>query len=214
MPDFIVELCHVILQRTICTFTNSTPGSPRTRTICKPYLKILLLHVNWVLCEIRVMSKNNKRIYIILHNIRSTHNVGAIFRTADALGISKIFLTGYTPTPLDRFGKERQDVGKAALGAEKTVPWEQVKNLSLLLKKLRVQGVQIIAVEQSTKAIDYKKIKVTSPTAFIFGNEVSGLSKMVLEKCDRIAEIPMRGEKESLNVSVSVGVALFRILNV
>ncbi len=160
------------------------------------------------------MLKQKRDVYIILHNIRSTHNVGAIFRTADAAGISKIFLTGYTPTPLDRFGKERSDIAKAALGAEKTVLWEQLKNVNTLIKKFQKDSVRIIAVEQSSQSVDYKKVKITGPTAFVFGNEVSGISKSVLEKCNVVAEIPMRGKKESLNIAVSVGVALFRILNI
>ncbi len=153
-----------------------------------------------------------KTAYIILHNVRSVYNVGSAFRTADALGIDTIFLTGYTPTPLDRFNQPRKDLAKVALGAEKTLAWEYVKNPVTLIERLKREGVQCIAVEQSESSVDYKNIKVQYPVAFLFGNEVSGVSKSLLSKMDVIAEIPMSGKKESLNVSVSLGVALFRML--
>lgn len=159
------------------------------------------------------MKKDN-RIYLILHNIRSVQNVGAIFRTADAVGIYKIYLTGYTPTPLDRFGRERKDFMKTALGAQKTIEWEYSKSVSSVIDKLKKNKTEIMAVEQFKTAIDYKKIKINSDTAFIFGNEVKGLSKVVLDKSDKIAQIQMLGEKESLNVSVTAGVFLFRVLNI
>lgn len=158
--------------------------------------------------------KKDKKIYLILHNIRSVHNIGAIFRTADAAGISKIYLTGYTPAPVDRFGRKRKDMAKTALGAEKVVAWEHIKLIDSLIKKLREEGVRIIAVEQARNAVDYKKIKTKSDTAFIFGNEVRGLSKSILKKCDQIAQIKMLGKKESLNVSVATGIFLFKVLNI
>ena len=156
----------------------------------------------------------NKETILILDDLRSTHNVGAIFRTADAAGISKIYLVGTTPTPFDRFGKARKDVAKTALGAEKTIAWEYVKTLSGLLNKLKKEGVYIVAVEQSENSVDYKKVKLPAKTAIIMGNEVTGILKSVLGKCDCVAEIPMKGMKESLNVSVATGVVLFRMLNI
>ena len=155
-----------------------------------------------------------KEIHLILHNIRSVYNVGAIFRIADACGVSKIYLGGYTPLPIDRFGRERKDVSKSALGAEKTVSWENYSDISELIKNLKKDGVEIITVEQSKKSIDYKHFKLTKPTAFIFGNEVEGVDKEILKQSDKIIEIPMMGKKESLNVSVSAGIVLFRILNI
>ncbi len=151
---------------------------------------------------------------LILHNIRSTHNVGSIFRTADAAGISEIFLTGYTPRPIDNFGKERKDIAKTALGAEKSIPWQYAKTPSGFIKKLKKEGYSLVAIEQSSRSIDYKKIKIKYPVAILLGNEVKGLSPALLKACDQVAEIPMRGEKESLNVSVAAGVALFRILGI
>lgn len=159
------------------------------------------------------MFKQKQKVCIVLDNIRSVYNVGAIFRTADALGIDKIYLVGVTPAPIDRFGRFRKDLAKAALGAEKTVGWEPAPSAVDLLKRLKKKGFQIVAVEQDSKAVDYKKVKPGARVAFVFGEEVKGLQKDVLKLCDTVAEIPMRGQKESLNVSVAAGVALFRILN-
>ncbi len=153
-----------------------------------------------------------KDAVVVLDNIRSVHNVGSIFRTSDALGVSKIYLCGCTPTPLDRFGRERKDLAKTALGAEKDVKWEYFKDTISILKRLKKEGFEIIAVEQDKKSVDCRKIKVKSKVALIMGNEVEGVSREVLKLADKIAEIPMRGKKESLNVSVSFGIAGFCIL--
>jgi len=162
-----------------------------------------------------------KEIVLILHDIRSAQNTGAMFRTAEAVGLNKIYLTGYTPAPLDRFGRERKDITKSALGAEKLVKWEAKKSLPAVIRRLRRDRFYIIAIEQSPKSIDYKKVSARGgpaygwkKLAFIVGNEVTGLPSSILKKCDVIAEIPMQGRKESLNVSVALGVAIFRILNI
>lgn len=155
-----------------------------------------------------------KNIILILHNIRSVENVGAMFRTADAAGINKIYLTGYTPAPLDRFGRKRGDMAKSALGAEEFVKWEQKKSILPLLTKLKTEDFKIIAIEQDKKSKDYKKVRLGVKNAFIVGTEVTGIPKNILKKCDIIAEIPMHGKKESLNVSVALGIALFRILGI
>ncbi|HLP86395.1 MAG TPA: TrmH family RNA methyltransferase [Candidatus Paceibacterota bacterium] len=152
---------------------------------------------------------------LILPDIRSAINVGAIFRTADAVGISKIYLTGYTPRPTDKFGRIQKDIAKSALGAENFVEWEYKKSLPAIISKLRREGYKIIAIEQDKRAVDYRKVfsKVENKKiAIILGPEVTGLPKNILDKCDIIAEIPMYGKKESLNVSVACGIALFRIL--
>jgi 23S rRNA (guanosine2251-2'-O)-methyltransferase len=150
---------------------------------------------------------------VILHNIRSVENVGAMFRTADAAGVNKIYLTGHTPAPLDRFGRIRKDMAKSALGAEEFVTWEQKNNLPALISKLRREKYFIIAIEQDKNSTDYKKVKKNKKNAFIVGSEVPGLPKNILDICDVVAEIPMQGKKESLNVSVALGISLFRILN-
>jgi 23S rRNA (guanosine2251-2'-O)-methyltransferase len=149
---------------------------------------------------------------LIIDNIRSAENVGAMFRTADAVGIDKIYLIGLTPAPIDRFGRKRSDIAKSALGAEEFIKWESRKTLPVLISKLKREGFQIIAIEQDKNSIDYKKVKAKSKNVFIVGGEVEGISEKILKMCDVIAEIPMKGKKESLNVSVALGVALFQIL--
>lgn len=158
------------------------------------------------------MNKKMIENILILHNIRSVENVGAMFRTADAAGINKIYLTGYTPAPLDRFGRKRGDLAKSALGAEEFVAWEVKKTIQPVIARLKKDGFQIIAIEQDKKSINYKVVKLKQKNVFLVGTEVTGIPRNVLEKCDIIAEIPMKGKKESLNVSVALGVALFRIL--
>jgi tRNA G18 (ribose-2'-O)-methylase SpoU len=169
----------------------------------------------------QLMKKRGTKLkkYLILENIRSVYNVGAIFRTADAVGIDKIFLIGTTPTPIDRFGRERQDLHKAALGAEKNIPWEFVKseNIDELILKLKAEKFVTVAVEQSPKSLDYKKVskKIRGKNVvMLVGNEVDGVSKTVLEKVDIVSEIPMNGSKESLNVSVATGVILYRFFDI
>jgi len=157
--------------------------------------------------------KNQPKISLILHNIRSAQNVGAIFRVADAVGmVEKIYLTGYTPAPVDRFGRPSREVVKTALGAENYVKWESFKTINNLLKKLLASSFQLLALEQSDNSVDYRKIKIKNPTAIIVGNEVRGLNPAILKKCDQVAEIPMRGRKESLNAAVACGIFLFQII--
>jgi 23S rRNA (guanosine2251-2'-O)-methyltransferase len=164
------------------------------------------------------MNKSGiKKKILILENIRSVHNVGAIFRTADAIGIDKIYLIGYTPAPIDRFGRARKDIHKAALGAEENIEWEHLhdKNAVELVEKLKKDGVKTIAIEQSENSIDYKKVsdEISGDVAILVGNEVEGVEDETLYSVDFIAEIPMKGEKESLNVSVATGVALYGIFD-
>ena len=150
-------------------------------------------------------------MYAIFHNIRSLYNVGSMFRTADAAGVSTIYLTGYTPSPVDRFGHVRSEIAKTALGAEHTVLWEKKQDIAALLRKLQVEGVFVVGLEQHPHALDYRRVRPQKKWALVAGNEVRGLSEAVLRKCDVIAEIPMHGKKESLNVSVAFGIALFEI---
>jgi tRNA G18 (ribose-2'-O)-methylase SpoU len=163
----------------------------------------------------KIMNKNiinQTSNILILPDIRSAINVGAIFRTADAVGIDKIYLVGCTPRPTDQYGRIQKDIAKSALGAETWVPWEYKEKLLPLINSLKKQGYEIVALEQDEKSMDYRKYKAPSKMAFILGPEVTGLDKKVLKTCDKIVEIPMHGKKESLNVSVATGVALFRIL--
>lgn len=168
--------------------------------------------------------KHMPETYLLLDNIRSVHNVGSIFRTADTIGITKIFCVGTTPTPTDRFGRKRADFAKVSLGAEDSLKWEHVEDATTFLRKFRKEkgvsktksSMKIIALEQSPNSIDYKEVSVAKSDkniVIILGNEVEGVNKELLEMCDVIAEIPMQGKKESLNVSVSAGIFLFRLLD-
>ena len=150
----------------------------------------------------------------ILHNIRSLYNVGSIFRTADAAGIEKLYLCGITPTPLDKFGKLRPQLGKVSLGAEKSVAWEQFKSTTTLIKKLKKDGYKIFAIEQNKKSILYYEAAFPreSAVALVLGHEVKGLPSSILKLADKILEIPMCGKKESLNVSVVFGIIVFHLI--
>ncbi|MDP3962541.1 MAG: TrmH family RNA methyltransferase [bacterium] len=157
------------------------------------------------------MISQTHEICLALHNIRSTHNVGAIFRTADAIGVSKIYISGYTPAPADRFGRMRKDIAKSALGAEKMVEWEAVEDLTGLIAGLKKEKFTVFAVEQDKRSVDYKKTKPPQKSLLILGNEIEGIERGILDKCDKILEISMKGKKESLNVSVAAGIVLFGI---
>ncbi len=151
----------------------------------------------------------NPQLFVIAHNIRSLHNVGSIFRTSDSFGVDKIYLTGYTGTPPD------PRLAKVALGAEQFVPWEKAKSLGVLIKKLKAAGVRIVALENNVnyKITSLSKYKPKFPLALIMGEETKGHTKKVLDLVDDIVEIPMQGQKESLNVSVACGVALYALRN-
>jgi tRNA G18 (ribose-2'-O)-methylase SpoU len=156
----------------------------------------------------------DKEFYVIAHNIRSLYNVGSIFRTADALGMSKVYLTGYTGQP-DQFNNEKK-ITKVALGAEKFVPWEYHRSAQRLIKDLRlkIKGIKIIGLENNVKATQIAKFKPRYPLALVLGEETKGIPKPILKLCDEVVEIPMRGKKESLNVSVAFGIAAFALQNI
>ena len=137
-----------------------------------------------------------------------------MFRTADGAGVGRIVLSGYTPDHLDPKGRERRDFIKVSLGAEKFIPYARTKQLSPALKKLKAEGYTIVAIELSEKSVsifDYKP-KKGAKLAVVMGNEVRGINKQNLKYCDAVVAIPMRGKKESLNVGVACGVALFTLL--
>jgi 23S rRNA (guanosine2251-2'-O)-methyltransferase len=150
-----------------------------------------------------------QQCFVILDNVRSVHNVGSIFRTCDAAGVGKLYLCGYTPTPLDRFGRKRSDLAKVALGAETVVPWESQQDTLTLVQNLQSSGVSVVVVEQTPAAHDYATVHIEKPCAFVFGSERGGVARSVCDCADLIIHIPMHGSKDSLNVSVAVGVVLF-----
>jgi len=152
-----------------------------------------------------------KEFAVVLHNIRSMYNVGSIFRTADALSASGLYLCGITPKPVDVWGKYRREISKVALGAEKNLKWEYSYSTLNVLKKLKSNGYKILALEQSPKSIFYYQFypKKFSKIALILGNEKNGIPPKILNFSDFVLEIPMLGKKESLNVSVAFGVVGF-----
>lgn len=153
-----------------------------------------------------------KTCVLILEDIRSVENTGSIFRTAEGMGVSKIYLTGITPTPLDRFGRKRADFAKVSLGAEGMLEWEYSKDIGPVIEDLRSQGFKIVSLEQSGNSKDLKEYDSPELFALIVGNEVEGVSEEALKLSDEVVEIEMKGEKESLNVSVSAGIALYTLL--
>lgn len=168
-----------------------------------------------------------KEFFIICDNIRSLENIGSIFRTADAIRVSKIYLCGISGRApigqnqstylLNKISARPSTqnlsalVSKTALGAEKTIPFEYYRQIGRLVDKLRKEKVQIVSLEQDKKAISYNKFKPKFPLVLILGNEVKGISKKILKKSDKIIFLPMLGRKESLNVSVAFGVAGYEV---
>ena len=163
-----------------------------------------------------------KQLLLVVDNIRSTHNVGSILRTADGLGIHKVYLCGTTPYPNrgtletrlpHEVAKVTAKIHKTALGAEESVAWEYVEATQDVLKKLAGQGVFIAAVEQDSRSIPLHDFTTPAETiALVVGPEVTGISTNVLALCDAVLEIPMNGTKESLNVSVAAALAAYELL--
>lgn len=145
------------------------------------------------------------KFYLILPNIRSCHNVGAMFRTADACGVTKLFLVGYTATP------PKKEIDKVALGAETWMPWEHRKDLKRLITSLKKKGVKIIGLEKNDRSVDIGTLQIDTDVALIVGNEVDGITPDIQALCDIVAHIPMHGKKESLNVSIAAGIAMYEI---
>lgn len=146
-----------------------------------------------------------KQVYVLAHNIRSMHNIGSIFRTSDGAGVSKIYLTGYCACP------PRKEITKTALGAEESVLWEFYKDPIELVKRMKKDKVQILALERTMSGKNIFKIKPKYPCCLIVGNEIEGVPNELLDLCDKIVEIPMKGMKESLNVSVAFGIGIYAL---
>lgn len=141
------------------------------------------------------------------HNIRSLHNVGAIFRTSDGAGVNKLYLTGYSGVP------PRKEISKTALGAEESLPWEYHPDPVELMKELKKQEVQLLALEINDASQSIFEFEPKNPCCLIIGNEVDGVESELLELCDEVLHIPMRGMKDSLNVSVAFGIGVYQISN-
>ncbi len=148
-------------------------------------------------------------LYLLLHNIRSMWNVGSMFRTADAAGVKKIILSGYTATP------PRKEIEKTALGAQDTVPWEYCADPLEAVNKLKECGVKICALEITSGSVPYTEVKRSCfPLCLVVSNEVDGIEPKLLNLCDEVLEIPQYGTKHSLNVAVAAGVALFEMVRI
>jgi 23S rRNA (guanosine2251-2'-O)-methyltransferase len=163
--------------------------------------------------KIKNFKLSKKQFFVIAHNIRSLYNVGSIFRTADAFGVSKIFLTGYTGTP--KKPEHAAKISKVALGAETWIAWEKSPTAFALIRSLKKQypKISIIGLENNVKAKPLNKFKPKFPLALILGEERQGIQKPLIKLCDQIVEIPMLGKKESLNVSVAFGIAAYHLTN-
>ena len=156
-------------------------------------------------------------IVVIAHNIRSTHNVGSIFRTCEGFGVKRLILSGYTPYPSVKndtrlphiTDKLTSQIHKSALGAETLVPFEYHETLDL--GTLDLAGYRIVALEQAPNSISLRDYQAPEKIALILGEEVNGIPPEILVQCDDIVEIPMYGQKESFNVSVATGIALFAL---
>ena len=144
-------------------------------------------------------------LVVVLDNIRSMHNVGSIFRTADCFRAQHVYLCGLTPVP------GHHEIEKTALGATQTVSWSKEESTVNCLNNLKSQGYRIVALEQAEGSIDLREYSVLGPTALVLGHEVMGVQQEVIGICDDVIEIKQFGTKHSLNVSVSAGMALFEI---
>jgi len=161
----------------------------------------------------------NRKLVLIAHNLRSSHNVGALLRTADGLGIQKVYFTGYTPYPAMQSDtrlphlaqKTSNQIHKTALGAETSVNWTQQTDIKTAIDELKQIGYTIAALEQSPKAQTLTSYKGPKQVALIVGREVEGLEAEVLNLADVTLEIPMLGQKESFNVALAAAMALYHL---
>lgn len=152
-----------------------------------------------------------KSIYLILDNLRSLYNIGSIFRSADAFGVERIFLCGISAYPPQR---QMRKIAKTSLGAERTVPWEYHRYAGVLIRRLKKQHTHVVALEINAgaiRALPLQKFHPKFPMALVLGNEVNGISRNILRLCHEIVTIPQFGTKESLNVAVTAGIALYAI---
>jgi tRNA G18 (ribose-2'-O)-methylase SpoU len=149
---------------------------------------------------------------LIIDNVRSAHNVGSLFRTADAVGVEEVYLLGVSPLPFDRFGREDKTIAKTALGAQQNITWKH-STVEECMREVQERGYTIIVLEQREGSIDCFDYvpKKNEKVALVVGNEIDGVSEQFLTGSFICVEIPMKGKKESLNVGVAGGIALYNI---
>ena len=169
--------------------------------------KLLNIELGRISADEYRTSRPESGVVLVLDNIRSAHNVGSAFRTADAFGVDKVYLGGICPVP------PSPELRKVALGAEEVVPFEQVQDVVALVNRLKADGYTVVAVEQTVNSVKLDTFRREPGTKYtlVFGNEVAGVQQEVVDACDFSLEIPQQGTKHSLNVSVSVGVVLWGI---
>jgi 23S rRNA (guanosine2251-2'-O)-methyltransferase len=161
------------------------------------------------------------KLVLVVHNVRSAHNVGSLLRTAEGLGISKVILSGYTPYPIEKSDerlphiaqKVHQQIHKTALGAEEYLDWVHVANVEAELRQLKKAGYVIAALEQTPKSVSLSSHQPRDKIALIVGSEVGGIDQVLLNQVDELLEIPMAGRKESFNVAVAAAIALYHLKN-
>lgn len=162
-----------------------------------------------------------RRIVLIAHDIRSTHNVGSLLRTAECMGVTHTYLTGYTPYPATKddprlphiSAKLTGQIHKTALGAETMTPWSHEDDVVALLTNLKNNGYLLVGLEQSNTSIPLPVFKTDRDVALLIGREVEGVDEALLKTCDMTAEIPQFGNKESLNVIQATAIALYQLRN-
>ena len=156
--------------------------------------------------EFRKIKKNP--IYIVLDNVLDTYNIGAIFRLADAVAAEKVFICGESETP------PHTRIKKASINTTEWVAWEYAETAVSAIKDLRlkIKGLQVVAIEQSSKSVPYDKFEYSFPIALVVGHETNGVSAEALDSCDAIVELPMHGVNKSLNVMVSLGITLYEVI--
>lgn len=163
-----------------------------------------------------------RSVVLVIYNVRSAHNVGSMLRTADGLGIGKVYLCGYTPYPISSddnrlphlAARTSRQIHKTALGAENSVIWHHRTDVKKTLEQLRAQDYRLIALEHTDKSIKLSALEPVGKIALVVGNEIAGLPGMVLDVCDRHVYIPMSGKKESFNVAVAAAIALYHLSHI
>lgn len=156
----------------------------------------------------------NNNIHLLLHNIRSVYNTASIFRTSECLGVKKIWLSGYTPAPVDRFGRARSDFKKVSLGTENEIEWEEINNVLEFLKTMKQSSYELVGLEQTDQSVTLEQYSSKSENILLIpGTETTGVDQAILELCDSVIEIDQRGKKESLNVQSAVSIAIWKLLS-
>lgn len=149
----------------------------------------------------------------ILHNIRSVYNVASMFRTADGLGVEKLYLTGHTPAPIDRFGRKRDKFTKVALGAEDSISWKSKDDIQGVIASLQKEGMQVLACEPTENAVPLDDVSLAGEICLVFGHEVDGAPEAVIDACDKTIKIPMQGKKSSFNVAVAFSIITYAVID-